>query len=51
MSNPLTQKSTATEKDIGIILNSPLTAKYDPIGARESHKPKIKWQRAVNRLV
>ena len=51
MSNPLTQKSTDIENKIGIRSNSLVTAKYAPIGASASPNPKIKWQRAVNRLV
>ena len=42
MSNPLTQKRTAIENNIGVKLNSPVTAKYAPNGAKDSPMPKIK---------
>ena len=33
---------------MGKSANSPVTAKYAPIGARDNPKPKIRWHSAVN---
>ena len=51
MSKPLTQHITAPEKKRGRKAKCPVTAMYDPIGARDNPSPNIRWQSAVNRLV